>query len=142
MASLYSAAHLRQETSIFAIGLQCNANGSKKWDELQAANDWDSCVAMVRAQVAEGAHAFGACTAFVGRDELPAMWEVIPRFTCSANAALFNDSTETNVTEGTLKLHGGKPMINPMNCNEGARAASDCMILAPTLRRSRDRANH
>ncbi|MCS6922190.1 MAG: homocysteine S-methyltransferase family protein, partial [Elioraea sp.] len=56
VASLYAAVPLRQENAIFAIGERCNANGSKKWRELQAANDWDGCVAMGREQVAEGSH--------------------------------------------------------------------------------------
>ena len=35
VASLYQAVPLRQENAIFAIGERCNANGSKKWRELQ-----------------------------------------------------------------------------------------------------------
>ncbi len=130
VASLYSTVPLRQENAIFAIGERCNANGSKKWRELQAANDWDGCVAMGREQVAEGSHALDVCTAFVGRDELAEMSEVIRRFTSSVNAPLVIDSTETNVIEAALKLHGGKPIINSINFEEGERAASDRMILA------------
>ena len=44
VASLYQSVALRQETAIFAIGERCNANGSKKWRELQEAGDWDGCV--------------------------------------------------------------------------------------------------
>ena len=70
VASLYQAVPLRQENAIFAIGERCNANGSKKWRELQEKHDWDGCVAMGREQIGEGSHALDVCTAFVGRDEM------------------------------------------------------------------------
>ncbi len=130
VASLYTATALRQENAYFSIGERCNANGSKKWRELQAANDWDGCVAMGREQVGEGSNSLDICTAFVGRDELYEMSEVIRRFTSSVNAPLVIDSTETNVIEAALKLHGGKPIINSINFEEGERAARERMLLA------------
>ena len=73
VASLYSAVPLRQENAISAIGERCNANGSKAWRELQAAGDWDGCVAIGREQVREGSTSLDICTAFVGRDEMAEM---------------------------------------------------------------------
>ena len=130
VASLYGATPLRQENSYFSIGERCNANGSKKWRELQAVNDWDGCVSMGREQVGEGSNSLDICTAFVGRDEMFEMTEVIKRFTSSVNAPLVIDSTETPVIEAALKLHGGKPIINSINFEEGERAAADRMTLA------------
>ncbi|WP_144183105.1 methionine synthase [Elioraea rosea] len=130
VASLYGAVPLRQENSYFSIGERCNANGSKKWRELQAVNDWDGCVAMGREQIGEGSNSLDVCTAFVGRDEMFEMTEVIKRFTSSVNAPLVIDSTETPVIEAALKLHGGKAIINSINFEEGERAASDRMTLA------------
>ena len=130
VASLYGAVPLRQENSYFSIGERCNANGSKRWRELQAANDWDGCVAMGREQIAEGSNSLDICTAFVGRDELFEMTEVVKRFTSSVNAPLVIDSTETAVIEAALKLHGGKPIINSINFEEGERAAAERMALA------------
>ncbi|MCU0985155.1 MAG: homocysteine S-methyltransferase family protein, partial [Acetobacteraceae bacterium] len=124
VASLYTAVPLRQENSYFSIGERCNANGSKKWRELQAANDWDGCVAMGREQIGEGSNSLDICTAFVGRDEMFEMTEVVKRFTSSVNSPLVIDSTETNVIEAALKLHGGKPIINSINFEEGERAAA------------------
>ena len=69
VASLYQAVPLRQENAFFAIGERCNANGSKKWREVQEKHDWDGCVAMGREQIGEGSNALDVCTAFVGRDE-------------------------------------------------------------------------
>ena len=68
---------LRQENSYFSIGERCNANGSKKWRELQESGDWDGCVAVGREQVGEGSNSLDVCTAFVGRDEVMEMNEVI-----------------------------------------------------------------
>nr|WP_294522160.1 methionine synthase [uncultured Rhodopila sp.] len=130
VASLYQAVPLRQENAIFAIGERCNANGSKKWRELQETFDWDGCVAMGREQVTEGSHALDVCTAFVGRNENAEMSEVIRRFTASVNSPLVIDSTETPVIEAALKLHGGKPIINSINFEDGEKAATDRLVLA------------
>ena len=130
VASLYQAVPLRQENAIFAIGERCNANGSKKWRELQEVHDWDGCVAMGREQIAEGSHALDICTAFVGRNENQEMTEVIRRFTASVNSPLVIDSTETPVIEAALKLHGGKPIINSINFEDGEAHATDRLILA------------
>jgi 5-methyltetrahydrofolate--homocysteine methyltransferase len=130
VAGLYGQVSLRQENSYFSIGERCNANGSKKWRQLQEANDWDGCVAMGREQVGEGSNALDICTAFVGRNEVFEMDEVVRRFTGSVNAPLVIDSTERVVLESALKLHGGKPIINSINFEDGEGPAEDRMILA------------
>ncbi|MGG5817174.1 methionine synthase [Falsiroseomonas sp. HW251] len=130
VASLYTATALRQENSYFSIGERCNANGSKAWRERQAAHDWDGCLAIGREQVAEGSNSLDICTAFVGRDEMAEMNEVIRRFTSSVNSPLVIDSTETPVIEAALKLHGGKPIINSINFEDGEGHATDRMKLA------------
>jgi 5-methyltetrahydrofolate--homocysteine methyltransferase len=130
VASLYSAVPLRQENSYFSIGERCNANGSKAWRERQAAHDWDGCLAIARDQVAEGSNSLDVCTAFVGRDEMAEMNEIIRRFTSSVNSPLVIDSTETPVIEAALKLHGGKPIINSINFEDGEGAAEDRLKLA------------
>ncbi|WP_367159292.1 methionine synthase [Kozakia baliensis] len=130
VASLYSQTPLRQENSYFSIGERCNANGSKKWRELQEVGDWDGCVAVGREQAAEGSNALDICTAFVGRNEIAEMNQVITRFTSSVNAPLVIDSTETPVIEAALKLHGGKPIINSINFEDGEGHAEDRMVLA------------
>jgi 5-methyltetrahydrofolate--homocysteine methyltransferase len=130
VASLYGATPLRQENAYFSIGERCNANGSKKWRELQEVHDWDGCVAMGREQVAEASNALDICTAFVGRNEMQEMNEVITRFTASVNAPLVIDSTETPVIEAALKLHGGKPIINSINFEDGEHHADERLKLA------------
>ena len=46
------------------------------------------------------------------------------------NAPLVIDSTETPVIEAALKLHGGKPIINSINFEDGEGHATDRLILA------------
>jgi 5-methyltetrahydrofolate--homocysteine methyltransferase len=130
VASLYQQVPLRQENAYFSIGERCNANGSKKWRELQEKHDWDGCVAMGREQIGEGSNSLDVCTAFVGRDELAEMDEVVRRFTASVNAPLVIDSTELRVLESALKLHGGKPILNSINFEDGEQPATDRMLLS------------
>src|SRR6201987_2075360 len=53
-ASLYGPVNLRQENAYLSIGERCNANGSRKFRQLQEQGDWDGCVEMGRAQAREG----------------------------------------------------------------------------------------
>jgi len=129
-ASLYSQVPLRQENAIFSIGERCNANGSKKFRELQEAGDWDGCVAMGREQVKEGSHALDVCTAFVGRNEVEDITEVISRMRGAVTAPLVIDSTELEVIEAALKLYGGKAIINSINFEDGEEPAAKRLELA------------
>ena len=79
VASLYGQVAYRQENAYFTIGERCNANGSKKFRELQAAEDWDGCIAIGREQAREGSHTLDICTAFVSRDEVADMSEMVSR---------------------------------------------------------------
>jgi 5-methyltetrahydrofolate--homocysteine methyltransferase len=130
IASLYGQVPLRQENAFLAIGERCNANGSRKWRQLQEKNDWDGCVEMGREQVKEGSHALDICTAFVGRDEIAEMDAVVSRMRGAVNAPLVIDSTELPVLESALKLYGGKPIINSINFEDGEGAAEKRMQLA------------
>jgi 5-methyltetrahydrofolate--homocysteine methyltransferase len=130
VASLYSQQALRQENAFFAIGERCNANGSKKWRELQAAADWDGCVDMAREQVKEGSHSLDVCTAFVGRNEVEEMNAVIERFAGSVNAPLVIDSTELIVLEAALQRYGGKAILNSINFEDGEEPARQRLELA------------
>jgi len=108
---------------VLSIGERCNANGSKKWRELQEKHDWDGCVDMAREQVREGSHALDICTAFVGRNETEEMQEVVRRFTGSVTVPLVIDSTELGVLESALKLYAGKAVINSINFEDGEEPA-------------------
>ncbi len=130
VASLFSQFSLRQENAYFSIGERCNANGSKKFRDLQAENNWDGCIAVGREQEKEGSHALDLCTAFVGRDEVSDMTEVISRMRSAVTAPLVLDSTEYPVLEASMKLYGGKPVINSINFEDGEEAAHKRLVLA------------
>ncbi|HMA15645.1 MAG TPA: methionine synthase [Kiloniellaceae bacterium] len=130
LASLYSQVALRQENAYLSIGERCNANGSKRFREMQEAGDWDGCVAMGVEQQREGSHAIDVCTAFVGRDEIAEMTEVVARMRGSVSAPLVFDSTELPVLEAAMKLYGGKPILNSINFEDGEEAADRRLELA------------
>ena len=130
VASLFSQTELRQDNAILAIGERCNANGSKKFRELQDKEDWDGCIDMAKEQVREGSHTLDICTAFVGRDEVKDMSAMISGLRGSVTAPLVIDSTELNVLEAALKLYGGKAIINSINFEDGEEPAHKRMALA------------
>ncbi len=129
-ASLYQQVPLRQENAYFSIGERCNANGSKQWRTLQEKGDWEGCVEMGREQVREGSHALDVCTAFVGRNEVKEMNEVVGRMRGAVTAPLVIDSTELPVLESALKLYGGKAILNSINFEDGEHAAEQRLHLA------------
>lgn len=130
VASLFQQTELRQENAILAIGERCNANGSKKFREAQENEDWDTCVDMAKEQVREGSHTLDICTAFVGRDEVRDMTEMVTRLRGTVTAPLVIDSTEYIVLEAAMKLYGGKPIINSINFEDGEEPARKRMELA------------
>src|SRR3954454_1321226 len=130
VASLYSADPLRQENAYLSIGERCNANGSRALRPPPEAGDWDGFVEMGREQVKEGSHTLDVCTAFVGRDEIAEMCEVVGRMRGAINAPLVIDSTEYPVLEAALKLYGGKAIINSINFEDGEEAADKRLKLA------------
>ncbi|MGH7062472.1 MAG: homocysteine S-methyltransferase family protein, partial [Stellaceae bacterium] len=130
VASLYGQVPLRQENAWLSIGERCNANGSRKFRQLQEKGDWDGCIEMGREQVREGSHTLDLCTAFVGRNEVADMTEAVSRMRGAVNAPLVIDSTEYPVLEAALKLYGGKPIINSINFEDGEDAADKRLRLA------------
>ncbi len=130
LASLYGQVSYEQENAYFSIGERCNANGSRKFRDLQEKGDWDACVAMGSEQVREGSHAIDLCTAFVGRDERAEMNEVATRMRTAVKAPLVIDSTELPVIESALHLYGGKPVLNSINFEDGEAPATARVELA------------
>lgn len=119
VSSLYQSVTLQQESTVLAIGERTNANGSKKFRELLAAQDIDGMVQMAREQVKHGSHLLDVCTAYVGRDEVADMTGLMKRLVTDVTAPLVIDSTEVNVIEAALKLAGGKCVINSINLEDG-----------------------
>ena len=118
-SSLYQAAPFHIEPPPVLIGERTNANGSKLFRELLAKEDWEGIVAMGREAVKEGAHLVDVCVAYVGRDEIRDMREVISRFNTQVSLPVVIDSTEAPVIEEALRLIGGKAVVNSINLEDG-----------------------
>jgi 5-methyltetrahydrofolate--homocysteine methyltransferase len=118
-SSLYQSVPLHINPAPVLIGERTNANGSKQFRDLLAKEDWEGIVAMGREAVKEGAHMVDVCAAFVGRDEVKDMREIISRFNTQVTLPIVIDSTEANVIEEALQRIGGKAIVNSINMEDG-----------------------
>lgn len=120
VSSTYTAVPLDQDgTSPLIVGERCNANGSKAFKEALLKGDWEAIVELGRQEVEEGAHVVDVCTAYVGRNETADMQEVLTRFATQVTAPIMIDSTQVDVLESSLKLIGGRSIINSINLEDG-----------------------
>ncbi|HUR17744.1 MAG TPA: methionine synthase, partial [Acidimicrobiales bacterium] len=120
VASIYNHVPFDQAPSFLVVGERTNANGSKKFREAMLADDWETCVAMGREQVKEGAHVVDVCVDYTGEDGVGDMEAVVSRFATQVTAPLMLDSTEPEVVETGLQWIGGKPILNSVNLEDGA----------------------
>ena len=132
VSSLYQAVALRQENSFLIVGERTNANGSKKFRELLAAEDVDGMVQMARDQVRSGSHMIDVCVAYVGRDERADVEKLMAHLATEVTCPLMIDSTETPVIEAALKLAPGKCIVNSVNLEDGEKR---CAEILPLCRR-------
>ena len=119
-ASIYTHVPYDQAPSFLVVGERTNANGSKKFREAMLAGDWDTCVAMGRDQVGEGAHVLDLCADYTGADGVADMSELACRFNTATTLPVMLDSTEPPVIEAGLQRLAGKPILNSVNLEEGA----------------------
>ncbi|MAE77600.1 MAG: methionine synthase [Planctomycetes bacterium] len=130
LASLYGAVPLDQDPGPLIIGERTNANGSKKFREMLLEEDWNGLVEIGKDEAKEGAHAIDVCTAYVGRDEVHDMGEVLSRVVTQVPVPVVIDSTQLDVLEASLKLIGGRPIINSINLEDGEGKADELCRLA------------
>ncbi len=130
VTSLYSSVTLSQVPPPLIVGERSNANGSKKFRDLLAKEDFEGMVEMAREQIAEGAHILDVCTAFVGRPEIRDMHEVLRRYATQVTLPLMIDTTQLDVLEASLKLLGGRAIINSVNLEDGEGKADEICSLA------------
>jgi 5-methyltetrahydrofolate--homocysteine methyltransferase len=119
-ASIYTHVPYDQAPSFLVVGERTNANGSKKFREAMLSADWDTCTAMGREQVAEGAHVLDLCVDYTGADGVHDMTELAFRFNTATTLPVMLDSTEAPVIEAGLQRLAGKPILNSVNLEEGA----------------------
>jgi 5-methyltetrahydrofolate--homocysteine methyltransferase len=119
IASIYSHVPYDQAPSFLVVGERTNANGSKKFREAMLADDWETCVAMAKEQVREGAHVLDVCVDYTGEDGVADMDAIASRFCTQATLPLMLDSTEPDVIETGLQWLGGKAILNSVNLEDG-----------------------
>jgi 5-methyltetrahydrofolate--homocysteine methyltransferase len=119
VASIYSATNYQQDRSVLLVGERTNANGSKKFREAMLEGDWDTCVAIGRDQIKEGAHIIDVCVDYTGADGVSDMNELMSRLATQSSVPVMVDTTETKVARQALTWLGGKALLNSVNLEEG-----------------------
>jgi len=118
-SSLYQFQPYRQDSSFLIIGEKTNANGSKAFRDMLAAENWDGLTELARELEMEGSHVLDVCTAYVGRDEARDMTTLLSRYNRHITVPIMIDSTEAHVVEAALKCLAGKPLVNSINFEDG-----------------------
>lgn len=119
VASIYSATPYHQDRSVLLVGERTNANGSKKFREAMLEGDWDTCVAMARDQIKEGAHILDVCVDYTGADGISDMDAIMSRLCQQSSVPIMVDTTETATARAALVHLGGKAILNSVNLEEG-----------------------
>ena len=130
--SLYQAVSLRQEPRPLIVGERTNANGSKRFRDLLAKDDYDGLVGIAREQQREGAHMLDVCVAYVGRDEARDMEEYLKRLVVQTTLPLMIDATELPAIERALQTAPGKCIVNSINLEDGGTRARQVLELCRT----------
>jgi 5-methyltetrahydrofolate--homocysteine methyltransferase len=118
-SSLYMFQPYEQDNSFLIIGEKTNANGSKAFREMLAAENWEGLTELARELEAEGSHLLDVCTAYVGRNESKDMKTLLGYYNRHITVPLMIDSTEADVIEVALQAVAGKPVINSINFEDG-----------------------
>lgn len=130
LSSLYFSVPLAQNPKPFLVGERTNANGSKAFKELLLQDEFDGMVELARDQERGGAHALDLCAAYVGRDEVRDVSEIVSRFARQVRVPLVLDTTQPEVMEAALKLCGGRCVLNSINLEDGEERARQVLALA------------
>ncbi len=118
-ASIYSAVSYHQDRSVLLVGERTNANGSKRFRDAMLAGEWDTCVEIGRAQIAEGAHLLDVCVDYTGADGVADMAALVDRLATQSSVPLMIDTTESAVARAALTRLGGKAVLNSVNLEDG-----------------------
>ncbi len=118
-SSLYQFQPYEQDNSFLIVGERTNANGSKAFREMLAAENWEGLTELARELEAEGSHVLDVCTAYVGRDEVRDMEKLLSAYNQHVTVPLMLDSTEWPVVEASLRKVAGKPIVNSINFEDG-----------------------
>jgi 5-methyltetrahydrofolate--homocysteine methyltransferase len=118
-SSLYQFQPYKQDSSFLIVGEKTNANGSKAFREMLAAENWEGLTELARELEGEGSHVLDVCTAYVGRDETRDMQILLSHYNRHITVPVMIDSTEWPVIEASLQCLAGKPIVNSINFEDG-----------------------
>jgi 5-methyltetrahydrofolate--homocysteine methyltransferase len=128
-SSLYQFQPYEQDKSFLIVGERTNANGSKAFREMLAAENWEGLTELAREQEGEGSHLLDVCTAYVGRDEVRDMRILLGYYNRQITVPIMIDSTEVPVIEAALQTVAGKPLINSINFEDGEARTEKVLAL-------------
>ncbi len=131
-SSLYMCQPYEQDSSFLIVGEKTNANGSKAFREMLAAENWEGLTELARELESEGSHVLDVCTAFVGRDEKRDMQTLLASYNRQITVPIMIDSTEAPVIEAALQMLAGKPIINSINFEDGEARTERVLALCRT----------
>lgn len=129
VSSLYNSIPLNLEPKPLYVGERTNANGSKKFRDLLALNDFDGLVQIAKGQLKEGAHILDVCVAYVSRNETRDMEAFLKKLVTQVNIPIMIDSTEVTVIESALQIAPGKCIVNSINFEDGEEKARKILTL-------------
>jgi 5-methyltetrahydrofolate--homocysteine methyltransferase len=129
ISSLYQFQPYDQDNSFLIVGEKTNANGSKAFREMLAAENWEGLTELARELEGEGSHVLDVCTAFVGRNEEKDMRTLLSYYNRHIQVPLMIDSTEVNVIEAALQMVAGKPIVNSINFEDGEERTRKVLAL-------------
>lgn len=118
-SSLYQFQPYKQDSSFLIVGEKTNANGSRAFRDMLAAENWEGLTELARELEGEGSHVLDVCTAFVGRNEERDMRTLLANYNRHITVPLMIDSTEWPVIEASLQSVAGKPIVNSINYEDG-----------------------
>ncbi|MBC8063241.1 MAG: homocysteine S-methyltransferase family protein, partial [Chlorobia bacterium] len=118
-SSLYQYVPYDQDPSYLIVGEKTNANGSRAFRDMLAAENWEGLTELARELEGEGSHVLDVCTAYVGRDESRDMSTLLSYYNRHIQAPIMIDSTEAPVVEIALQCLAGKPIVNSINFEDG-----------------------
>jgi 5-methyltetrahydrofolate--homocysteine methyltransferase len=128
-SSLYGFQPYEQDSSFLIVGEKTNANGSRAFRDMLAAENWEGLTELARDLEGEGSHVLDVCTAYVGRDESRDMKILLANYNRHITVPLMIDSTEWPVIETALRTVAGKPVVNSINYEDGGERVERVLSL-------------
>jgi len=129
LCSLYQAQEIDVKPKPLVCGERTNANGSLKFRELLAKEDFAGMVGMAREQEKEQAHLIDLSLARAGRRELADMTRLTAMLNTQCRLPVMIDSTNPEVVEAALQRLAGRCVVNSINLEDGGQRAQTTIEL-------------